>query len=233
MLKYRIEIVVSLCVLFALGMGYSLYTKLSTSAPDNQIQNKTVENYDAASTTPVSETTATDDNSKTLTNNTKKEMEKKTATMHTNKGDIEIEFFDTLTPNTVANFVKLAKTGFYDGVKFHRVIKGFMIQGGDPLSKDDTQKSSWGTGGPGYKFDDELSPENSNVTGTIAMANSGPDTNGSQFFINVKDNNFLDTKHTVFGKVTKGMDVVTAIENTPVDGSDKPIDAIIIQSISF
>ncbi len=155
------------------------------------------------------------------------------ATLHTNKGDITIEFFDTQTPNTVANFIKLAQSGFYDGVKFHRVIKGFMIQGGDPLTKDDSKSAQWGTGGPGYSFADELTPENKNDIGTISMANSGPDTNGSQFFINVAANNFLDTKHVAFGKVTQGMDVVNAISLVKTDANDRPIDPVIIQSISL
>lgn len=155
------------------------------------------------------------------------------ATFHTTKGDFSIEFFDKEVPNTVANFVKLAKTGFYDGVKFHRVIEGFMIQGGDPISKDDSKKAYWGTGGPGYTFEDEITPENKNITGTISMANAGPDTNGSQFFINCNDNTFLDTKHTVFGRVASGMDVVKAIESTPVDASDKPVDPVVITSITL
>ncbi len=127
------------------------------------------------------------------------------AILHTNKGDISIEFFSADAPNTVANFVKLAGEGFYNGTKFHRVIPGFMIQGGDPLSKDDAQAARWGTGGPGYQFADELRPDNHNDIGTISMANAGPDTNGSQFFINTAANNFLDDKHTTFGKVTAGM----------------------------
>jgi len=155
-----------------------------------------------------------------------------TATLHTNKGDIVIEFFDTQTPKTVENFTKLAKAGFYDGVKFHRVIKDFMIQGGDPLTKDDSQMAMWGTGGPGYTFEDELDMDNKNDTGTISMANAGPDTNGSQFFINLANNNFLDTKHTVFGKVTSGMDVVKAIEAGPTDGRDRPLEAMVIKSVT-
>src|SRR4051812_17072728 len=115
--------------------------------------------------------------------------------LKTNKGDIVIEFFDKETPNTVNNFVKLAKSGFYNGVKFHRIINNFMIQGGDPLTKDETKKHLWGTGGPGYKFDDEISPANSNGAGSISMANAGRNTNGSQFFINLADNHFLNTKH--------------------------------------
>ncbi len=155
------------------------------------------------------------------------------ATLHTNKGDITIEFDADNAPNTAANFVKLAKTGFYDGIKFHRVIKGFMIQGGDPLTKDDSQMARWGTGGPGYTFEDEITPENRNDAGTISMANAGPDTNGSQFFINTANNNFLDTKHTVFGHVTEGMDVVRAIESTPTGPNDRPTEPVVIESISF
>jgi len=157
-----------------------------------------------------------------------------TVTITTNKGVITLELFADKTPNTVANFIKLANSGFYDGTRFHRVIKGFMIQGGDPLSKDLSKKDQWGTGGPGYKFADEITAGNNNDIGTIAMANSGPDTNGSQFFINVANNSFLNTKHTVFGKVTSGMDVVTTIENTPtyLPGQvDRPIDDMIIQKI--
>ncbi len=153
--------------------------------------------------------------------------------MKTNKGDIELVLFGDDAPKTVANFTKLASEGFYDGTKFHRVIKGFMIQGGDPLSKDDAQAARWGTGGPGYSFEDEIHANNVNAVGTIAMANSGPNTNGSQFFINVSDNNFLDLKHTVFGRVVNGMDVVSAIENTPTGEADRPLEPMIIESIEI
>lgn len=153
------------------------------------------------------------------------------ATLHTNKGDITIEFLDA-APNTVANFTKLAKEGFYDGTKFHRVIKGFMIQAGDPQTKDDTLMSRWGTGGPGYTFADEIHEENQNVIGSISMANAGPDTNGSQFFINTADNNFLDTKHTVFGHVVNGMEVVSAIESTQTGANDRPAEPVIIERVT-
>lgn len=155
------------------------------------------------------------------------------ATFHTNKGDITIELFSDATPKTVENFIKLATSGFYNGVKFHRVIAGFMIQGGDPLTKDDSQAARWGTGGPGYTFADEIHTGNANNTGTIAMANAGPNTNGSQFFINVANNNFLDTKHTVFGKVVTGMDVVSAIEQTPTGAGDRPVTPVVINSITL
>jgi peptidylprolyl isomerase len=153
------------------------------------------------------------------------------ATLQTNKGDIMIDFFEKETPETVANFIKLAKAGFYDGVKFHRVIKGFMIQGGDPLTKDDTRMSAWGTGGPGYKFDDEITTTNSNHTGTISMANAGRNTNGSQFFINLGNNDFLNSKHTVFGHVTSGMEVVKSIEATPTAAGDRPLEHVVINSV--
>ena len=154
------------------------------------------------------------------------------AILHTNKGDITLAFSPD-APNTVANFTKLASEGFYDGTKFHRVIKDFMIQGGDPQTKDDSLQGVWGTGGPGYKFADEIHANNRNDIGTISMANSGPNTNGSQFFINTANNNFLDTKHTVFGHVTAGMEVVEMIQDTPVGPSDRPTDPIIIEKVTL
>jgi peptidylprolyl isomerase len=164
------------------------------------------------------------------TTNNKKYMG---ATLHTNKGDIVIEFLSTDAPNTVANFTKLASAGFYDGTKFHRVIKGFMIQGGDPLSKDDAMAARWGTGGPGYQFADEIRANNQNNIGTLSMANAGPNTNGSQFFINTANNNFLDGKHTTFGKVTAGLDVVAAIEGTATGANDRPVTPMVINSVTL
>lgn len=166
----------------------------------------------------------------TKTDNQNKIMQ---ATFKTSKGDITIEFLGEQAPNTVANFTKLAGEGFYNGVKFHRVIKGFMIQGGDPLTKDDSQMARWGSGGPGYQFADEITPTNSNDVGTISMANAGPNTNGSQFFINTANNSFLNPKHTVFGKVVKGMEVVTAIENVATAPGDRPVEAVVINSITL
>ena len=155
------------------------------------------------------------------------------AIIKTNFGDIKLELFESDAPETVENFIKLAKSGFYDGTKFHRVIKGFMIQGGDPLSKDNSLKDRWGTGGPGYTFSDEIHSNNLNNLGTISMANAGPNTNGSQFFINVSNNNNLDAKHTVFGKVIAGMDVVGNIENTVTEGPDRPVNDVIIENIKI
>lgn len=158
-------------------------------------------------------------------------LERMTITLHTTKGDILIQLLDTV-PNTAANFVKLAKEGFYDGTKFHRVIAGFMIQGGDPLTKDDAQQARWGTGGPGYTFADEITPGNHNTRGTISMANAGPNTNGSQFFINVQDNTFLNTKHTVFGTVTGGMGVVDAIQHVETTPQDRPLEPVVITTVT-
>ncbi|MCK4520345.1 peptidylprolyl isomerase [Candidatus Parcubacteria bacterium] len=153
--------------------------------------------------------------------------------MQTNLGEIKLELFLLDAPKTVENFTKLSRDGFYDGVKFHRVIKGFMIQSGDPLSKDNSLKDRWGTGGPGYVFTDEIHSNNHNIIGTISMANAGSNTNGSQFFINTDNNNFLDAKHTVFGKVIEGIDIVEKIENIATDGRDRPIDDVTIESIKI
>ena len=147
------------------------------------------------------------------------------ATLHTNKGSISVELFDDDAPKTVANFTKLAADGFYDGVVFHRVIRDFMIQGGDPTGT--------GSGGPGYKFEDEINP-NKVVRGALAMANSGPNTNGSQFFIVTADAcPWLDGKHTVFGRVSDGMDVVDAISDADRDARDRPREDVAIDSVEL
>ena len=147
------------------------------------------------------------------------------ATLHTNHGAIEIELFPADAPKTVENFEKLARDGFYDGVIFHRVIPDFMIQGGDPTGT--------GTGGPGYTFEDE--PNDHKIErGALAMANAGPDTNGSQFFIVTTDAApWLDGKHTVFGRVTSGMDVVDAISAVGRDGRDKPHDDVVMERVAL
>ena len=148
-----------------------------------------------------------------------------TATLTTSEGTIEIELFDEDAPNTVQNFTSLAQKGFYDGLIFHRVIQGFMLQGGCP--------EGTGTGGPGYSFDDEFNPHLI-VRGALAMANAGPNTNGSQFFIVTADAcPWLDGKHTVFGEVRDGMDVVAAIDATKTDGRDRPVTPIGIESVTI
>lgn len=155
-------------------------------------------------------------------------------TLKTNLGDITLELFPKDAPVTVANFVKLSRAGFYNGTRFHRVIKDFMIQGGDPNSKDDDWSND-GTGGPGYTFKDEINSHKI-VRGVIAMANAGPATNGSQFFIvTASATPWLDGKHTVFGRVTAGMDVVDKIENVRTDKTrgDHPIENVTINSIEI
>ena len=159
------------------------------------------------------------------------QSEQTIAVFTTNQGTFSLELETEKAPKTVANFVKLAQTGFYNGQRFHRVIEGFMIQGGDPLSKDVSKKMMWGTGGPGYQFADEFGAGLSNVTGTISMANAGPNTNGSQFFINTNDNVFLDGKHAVFGKVVEGMDIVMKISQVQTDPTDKPVQDVIIEKV--
>ena len=167
--------------------------------------------------------------------------EAKTAVIETSKGTIECELFEKDSPNTVANFVGLAtgakeykdpKTGqmkkghYYDGLVFHRVIPNFMIQGGDPVGN--------GTGGPGYSFPDEFPSEKFDRPGRLAMANAGPNTNGSQFFITVANDEFLNTNghYTIFGQVTKGQDVANAISQVPRDAGDKPLTPVVIKHIT-
>ena len=145
------------------------------------------------------------------------------ATLQTNHGAIAVELFDEDAPKTVENFLKLARDGFYDGVIFHRVIPDFMIQGGDPTGT--------GTGGPGYSFEDEIN-DHKVERGALAMANAGPNTNGSQFFIvTTQAAPWLDGKHTVFGRVTEGMEVVDAISGVDTDANDKPRDAVTIERV--
>lgn len=159
-------------------------------------------------------------------------MKNKTAVFDTSMGKFKVELFTEEMPITAQNFIELAEKGFYDNTKFHRVIEDFMIQGGDPLSKDDSMKARWGTGGPGYKIKDEFG-DVGNVRGTIAMANSGPNSGGSQFFINVVNNDFLDRKHPVFGQVIEGMDVVDKIVATETDSQDKPVEAVIVKKVTI
>ena len=146
-------------------------------------------------------------------------------TMTTNHGDIVFEMFDEDAPKTVDNFRKLSADGFYDGLTFHRIIRDFMIQGGCP--------EGTGTGGPGYDFEDEFN-QHKVVRGALAMANAGPNTNGSQFFIVTKDSApWLDGKHTVFGEVKSGMDVVDKLEALPTDARDRPQEPAVIESLTF
>ena len=177
----------------------------------------------ASSTSPTSSTIA----SSTLsTINNKNYMNQ--ITIETNKGTIVFETYNADAPKAVDNFIQLANKGYYDGVIFHRVIEGFMIQGGDPTGT--------GRGGPGYTFEDELNPEaesykNGYKRGTVAMANAGPNTNGSQFFIMHNDTP-LPNAYTIFGRVVSGMDVVDAIATTPVDVNDKPLEMVVMKKVT-
>jgi peptidyl-prolyl cis-trans isomerase B (cyclophilin B) len=147
------------------------------------------------------------------------------ATLHTTAGSVTVELFDEDAPKTVENFRKLSEDGFYDGLIFHRVIPEFMIQGGCP--------EGTGTGGPGYTFEDEIN-QHKIVRGALAMANAGPDTNGSQFFIvTAEEAPWLDGKHTVFGRVTDGMDAVDAVESTQTDDADRPVGRQVIERVEL
>ncbi len=167
-----------------------------------------------------------------------RQKENPIVTLNTTKGDIKIEIFMDKTPITAGNFLELAKIGFYDGTKFHRVISNFMIQGGDPNTKQD-DVTIYGTGGPGYTIEDEFVSGLSNIRGTISMANPGfPNSGGSQFFINIVDNTGLDfdkmpytSKHPIFGKVVEGMNIVDAIAQAQTGERDVPIEPIIINNI--
>jgi cyclophilin family peptidyl-prolyl cis-trans isomerase len=162
------------------------------------------------------------------TNNQSQEIMKHLITIKTSLGNIEFATFDDDAPKTVNNFITLAQKGFYDNVIFHRVIKGFMIQGGDPTGT--------GRGGPGYSFDDELNSSTPSyqagyIRGVVAMANAGPNTNGSQFFIMLQDTP-LPHAYTIFGKVVSGQDVVDAIGNLPTDSNDRPLNPPVIESVT-
>ena len=181
-----------------------------------------------AVSTSTSVSTSTIKSSTVATTTLKNKNFMNTITIETNKGNIVFETYDADAPKTVQNFITLANKGYYNGVIFHRVIKGFMIQGGDPTGT--------GMGGPGYKFADELNPATESykkgyARGTVAMANSGPDTNGSQFFIMHKDYP-LPNNYTIFGRVISGMEVVDAIANTPVGPNDKPIDKMVMNKVN-
>jgi cyclophilin family peptidyl-prolyl cis-trans isomerase len=146
------------------------------------------------------------------------------AHFETSMGNFTIELFEEQAPNTVSNFIKLAEKNFYNGVIFHRVIDGFMIQGGDPTGT--------GRGGPGYQFADEFHPKLKHTSeGTLSMANAGPNTNGSQFFITLAPTPHLDNRHAVFGKVTEGIDVVRKIGKTPTKAGDRPVTDVVMKTV--
>ncbi len=163
----------------------------------------------------------------------KKDSAKEVAVIKTTAGEMVIEFWPDVAPKTVENFKTLAKKGFYDGTAFHRVIKGFMIQGGDPLTKDPAKEAAWGTGGPGYNVDAEFN-DKSHVRGVISMARSqDPNSAGSQFFICHGNPTFLDHQYTAFGKLIKGDDVLEKIATTPTHPPDRPNERQGIESIKI
>ncbi len=227
------SIIISIIIAILLASGLWYLVKSSSSKPSALIDQNQPSDSIVATTSPTGLADATGSEAQVINNKVTNQAKSMNTTLHTSMGDITIKLSPETTPNTVANFTKLAESGFYNGTKFHRVIKNFMNQGGDPLSKDDSQMARWGTGGPGYQFADEITGSNNNGVGSIAMANAGPNTNGSQFFINVVDNSFLDTKHTVFGNVTEGMDIVMAINNVKIAPGDRPVEAVVIKSITI
>lgn len=216
------------------GGLYAMSTQSpSSSAP---ITNSEAAPTQAATTTPTQENTMNEQNP-TAPAAAMDVNAATAATLHTSMGDVTVKFYKSDAPKTVENFLKLASTGFYDNTKFHRVIKGFMIQGGDPISKDDTMASRWGTGGPGYQFADEINSTSAVYQkgykhGIVAMANSGPNTNGSQFFIMAADYP-LPPLYTIFGEVTDGLSVVDAIDATPTGASDRPVTGVVIKSVDL
>lgn len=161
-------------------------------------------------------------------------MENTKVRMETNLGTMEFELFDDKVPVTAGNFKKLVEEGFYDGVRFHRVIKDFMIQGGDPLSKDIANKARWGTGGPDYSINDEFDPSlRHDQKGLLSMANAGPNTGGSQFFITLVPTPHLDDRHAIFGVLTSGEDVLDKVGATSTNMMDQPVEDIIIEKASI
>ena len=219
-------------LIFLLG-GLAFYLQNDNSVP--VIEEKKVVKINSikkTNTTVQASSTVSQSASSTATTTMETTQPITRATITTNKGTIEISF-STNTPLAVANFAKLSREKFYNGVRFHRVIKDFMIQTGDPLSKDTANQALWGTGGPGYKFQDELTGKEQYSLGTLAMANSGPNTNGSQFFIVTANPGYpLPPSYTVFGNVTKGIETALKIQDVKTGAQDRPLEDIIIESIT-
>ena len=218
----RILTIVIGIILVLAGIHWYQSTRLDSYFNQYGIDNTT------SSTTPIitNSTTASSTQSSNINNSIKNSMHN--ITIETNKGTIVFETYDADAPKTVQNFITLAQKGFYDNLIFHRVIKDFMIQGGDPTGT--------GTGGPGYKFEDELNPATPSykagyVRGVVAMANSGPNTNGSQFFIMHKDVP-LPNNYSIFGKVISGLDIVDAIASSQTNPNDKPVSDIVMKKVT-
>lgn len=224
----KVTYAVILVLIVALG-GFAYFLRSAFIEPTTKQTVST--NVYGTSTKPLT-TTPTSTTTTSMSTSTSPLPQKITsATITTNKGVIEVSFASN-TPATVENFAKLAASGFYNGTRFHRVIQDFMIQGGDPLSKDVANKNVWGTGGPGYKFNDELTGSEQYPLGTLAMANSGPNTNGSQFFIvTAKPGYPLPPSYTVFGHVTKGIETALTIQSVKTDSANRPLEDVIVEKI--
>jgi len=220
------------------AISLMLFAGCGTANVDAPVDNAPSITQEVQDTTPVEEKitmeekTTQSDLSRALPNHKDLAAIYSGAIIKTNKGDLTVTFYAEESPITVNNFLNLANDGFYDGIKFHRIIKDFMIQGGDPNSKEE-DRMMHGSGGPGYKFGDEFNSKKI-VRGSLAMANAGPATNGSQFFIvTASATPHLDGMHTNFGQITDGMDIVDIIENVETDRRDNPIEPVEILSIEL
>lgn len=220
--------VIAVLIIFLGGLAYFLQ-------PLGAEDMKKAADVASTKTTETTQTKPLTDNTIKPTTTTPMEDKKYTsAIITTNKGVIEVTF-DKNKPMTVANFTKLVTENFYSGIRFHRVIKNFMIQTGDPFSKDKANVAAWGTGGPGYKFNDENVGNETYPQGTLAMANSGPNTNGSQFFIVTAADGYNPPSpaYTVFGHVTKGLETALAIENVATGKNNVPVEDVTIEKIEM
>lgn len=229
-------ITIAILIVILGGVAYFLQGNLSLPQVQVTEESTTTEKTNTAKKSRESTTKSIENNLITTSTTSDMQLPEKitSATITTNKGEIEITFTND-TPETVKNFAKLALSNFYNGTRFHRVIRDFMIQGGDPLSRDLANRNVWGQGGPGYKFNDEIHATDTFPQGTLAMANSGPGTNGSQFFIvtAIAGTPWLIGKHTVFGHVTKGLDTALKINDLQTDGRDQPLQDVIVEKIEI
>ena len=221
-MKRQITIIVAIVVLIAVAWYFFDYRLGYPKGPGELNNTATSTQETSQIQTPIPTTSSTVNSQSSVKNFMNK------ITIETNKGTIVFETYDADAPNTVKNFITLVNKGFYNGLIYHRVKNGFMIQGGDPTGT--------GTGGPGYQFADELNPSTPSykvgyIRGTVAMANSGPNTNGSQFFIMQKDNK-LPNNYTIFGRVISGMDIVDAIASVKTSTADKPIEDVVMKKVT-
>ncbi len=221
-------LVLAFAPLVLFGCNTEDATPSQTAESSSEVESTPDLTAEVAPSTP--ETTPNSDNQKTMSNfdqTAAPEKGEEIVVMETTMGTIKIRLFPDFAPKTVENFVGLAKKGYYDGIIFHRVIPNFMIQGGDPTGTGMGGESFWGG-----KFEDEFKADLKNIPGSLSMANAGPNTNGSQFFINEVDNSFLNGKHTVFGQVFEGMEVVDSIAKVKTGQGDKPVEEVKMVKVS-